>query len=103
MEFVIKKSSWYFISKTQIDVFLSRIDKKYRLNSKKVRWGAVLLFILYFVISKIDFWYKKRIHFLIWKKNRYKKSIRFLDIKKIIQFLDFKNRFFDNQEMDFFK
>ena len=22
MEFVIKKSSWYFISKTQIDVFL---------------------------------------------------------------------------------
>ena len=28
MEFVIKKSSWYFISKTQIDVFLCQEFKK---------------------------------------------------------------------------
>ena len=86
MEFVIKKSSWYFISKTQIDVFSYQELKKNRINSKTARWSAVLLFILYFVISKIDFWYLKKIHFLIWKKID--------DLKKSIQFLDIKNRFF---------
>ena len=37
MEFVIKKSSCYFISKTQIDVFLYQELKKNRINSKTAR------------------------------------------------------------------
>ena len=74
MEFVIKKSSWYFISKLRLMFFFYIKNlKKYRINSKTARRGAVLMFILYFVISKIDFWYKK-IHFSKWKNRWYKKN-----------------------------
>ena len=69
MEFVIKKSSWYFISQAQIDVILYQELKKYRINSKTARWSAVLLFILYCGYQKSNFWYLKKNPFLDMKKS----------------------------------
>ena len=96
MEFVIKKSSWYFISKTQIDFFISRKKNIEYIVKRR----AEVPFYNSFCIS----WYQKSIldkkkRSISWyeKIDDIKKSIRFLDIKKSIQFLCIKNFWY--QEM----
>ena len=88
MEILIQKSSWYFISKSQIDVFFYIKNKtKYRIDSKTARWGAVLLVIRNFVIAKIVFDIKNP----------------FLDMKKFDPISLYQESIFWYKEMDFFK